>query len=162
MPVTPDGAFPLFTDFGLIAIGVPRHRGLPSNADANFYDMGLCGPLRTDFTDRADYCGRFRTPTLRNVALRRTFFHNGVFHTLDEAIRFYARRDTHPQEFYPHDASGTSMKFDDLPPRHHANVNMEPPFDRKRGDAPALDDAEIADIMAFLRTLTDADLSQPR
>lgn len=159
--VQPDGGLPLFTDFGLIALGVPRNRALPANADAGFFDLGLCGPLRTDFTDRAEYCGRFRTPTLRNVALRRVFFHNGVFGSLEEVLRFYARRDTHPQEFYPRGAGGRVQRFDDLPPRYHGNVNVEPPFDRRAGDAPALDEAEIADIVAFLRTLTDADLLPP-
>ena len=36
-----------------------------------------------------------------------------------------------------------------------ARVNREPPFDRKPGDKPALDDAEIRDVVTFLRTLTD-------
>jgi cytochrome c peroxidase len=145
----------------LIAIGVPRNRALPANADAAFFDLGLCGPLRTGLRDHAEYCGRFRTPGLRNVALRRSFFHNGVQHTLQDVLRFYARRDTHPQEFYPRAADGSFDKFDDLPARYHGNVNVEPPFDRKPGDAPALSDDEVADIIAFLNTLTDADLAPP-
>jgi len=148
---TADGAFPLFTDFGLIALGVPRHPERPANAD-----LGLCGPLRTDFTGRDDYCGRFRTPTLRNVAVRQSFFHNGVFHTLREAVAFYARRDTEPERFY---ARGT--KFDDLPPRYHANVNTEPPFGGRPGGPPAFSDDDIDDLIAFLRTLTDADIAHP-
>jgi cytochrome c peroxidase len=160
---TPDGAFPLFTDFGFIALGVPRNRDLPANADPAFHDLGLCGPYRTDFSlgtrQRDGYCGLFRTPTLRNVALRRSFFHNGVYHSLDEVLRFYVRRDTHPGEFYPRDAQARVRKFDDLPERYHANVNRDPPFDRGPGDALALDDAEIADVIAFLHTLTDADLA---
>jgi cytochrome c peroxidase len=158
---TPDGALPLFTDFGLIAIGVPRNRALPVNADPEFFDLGLCGPLRTDLRDHAEYCGRFRTPGLRNVALRRSFFHNGAQHTLQDVLRFYARRDTHPQDFYPRGADGSIDKFDDLPARYHGNVNVEPPFDRKPGDAALLSDDEIADIIAFLNTLTDADLAPP-
>ncbi|MDF6767488.1 hypothetical protein NLQ99_24680, partial [Escherichia coli] len=43
-----DGAFPAFTDFGHIAVGVPRNRALAANADPNFFDLGLCGPDRTD------------------------------------------------------------------------------------------------------------------
>jgi cytochrome c peroxidase len=152
--VTADGAFPLFTDFGHIALGVPRHRGLAANADQKAFDLGLCGPLRTDLRERDDYCGRFRTPTLRNVVLRHSFFHNGVFHSLDQVLRFYARRDTHPAEFYP------AAKYDDLPSRYHANVNTDPPFDRRPGDMPALDDDEIAAVIAFLGTLTDADLAR--
>ena len=38
---------------------------------------------------------------------------------------------------------------------------MEPPFDRKPGGKPALSDAEIADIVAFLRTLTDGFVAAP-
>jgi cytochrome c peroxidase len=30
----------------------------------------------------------FLTPTLRNVALRRVFFHNGVFHSLTQVLDF--------------------------------------------------------------------------
>jgi cytochrome c peroxidase len=47
-------------------------------------------------------------------------------------------------------------KFDDLPPALQGNVNTsEAPYDRQRGDVPALSDAEIDDVIAFLRTLTD-------
>jgi cytochrome c peroxidase len=151
---TPDGAFPLFTDFGFVALGVPRHRALPANADPARHDLGLCGPLRTDFIGRADYCGLFRTPSLRNVAVRHAFFHNGVFHTLEDVMRFYVQRDLDPARFY-----GPGGRFDDLPPRWRINVNTEPPFDRRPGDAPALSEAEIADVIAFLRTLTDADVA---
>lgn len=149
-----DGAFPLFTDFGHIALGVPRHRGLASNADSRSFDLGLCGPLRADLRGRHEYCGRFRTPTLRNVAVRRSFFHNGVFHSLDQVLRFYARRDTHPAEFY------AAARYDDLPPVYRINVDTDPPFGRRPGDKPALDEDEIAAVAAFLNTLTDADLAR--
>jgi cytochrome c peroxidase len=46
-------------------------------------------------------------------------------------------------------------QFDDLPPQYHGNVNREPPFDRGPGDKPALSRSEIADVIAFLKTLTD-------
>jgi len=150
--IRPDGAFPLFTDFGHIAIAVPRNKAIKANADPAFFDLGLCGPLRTDLSGTPAYCGRFRTPSLRNVALRQSFFHNGRFTTLDEAVRFYAQRDTDPVRWY-----GAAATFDDLPPRHHGNVNVDPPFGRARGAAPALSETEIADVVAFLRTLTDAD-----
>ena len=150
-----DGTPPQFSDFGLIAIGVPRNNDIPANADPAWHDLGLCGPLRTDLADRPDYCGLFRTPTLRNVATRRTFFHNGVFHELRKVVEFYVQRDTNPERWYPRDADGTVRKFDDLPAEYHANINTEPPFDRQLGDKPALSDAEIDDVVAFLQTLTD-------
>lgn len=149
-----DGAPPQFTDFGLIALGVPRNRSLAVNRNPKFFDLGACGPERTDLAGRPEFCGLFRTPTLRNVATRRVFFHNGIFHSLEEVLRFYVQRDTHPERFYPVIA-GRVQKFDDLPARYRANINTDPPFDRARGEAPALDEAEIRDVIAFLSTLTD-------
>lgn len=149
-----DGSPPAFTDFGLIAIGVPRNRALPANRDPHFYDLGACGPERADLKGREEMCGIFRTPTLRNVALRKTFFHNGIYHSLDEVVRFYVQRDTNPEKFYPV-VKGKVQKFDDLPKQYWTNLNTDPPFDRKQGDKPALDESEIKDVVAFLNTLTD-------
>ena len=92
-----DGTPPQFTDYGLVALGVPRNTAIPANSDPSFVDLGLCGPLRTDLRDRAVYCGRFKTPSLRNTATRRVFFHNGVFHSLRQVIEFYVQRDTNPE-----------------------------------------------------------------
>jgi cytochrome c peroxidase len=150
-----DGAPPQFTDYGLAALGVPRNPSIPANADPTFYDLGLCGPLRRDLSDRGEYCGMFKSPSLRNVALRRAFFHNGVFRTLRQVMEFYVERDTRPEKWYPREADGTVRKFDDLPTQYHANVNIEPPFDRHIGDQPRLSGEEIDDIIAFLQTLTD-------
>ena len=150
-----DGTAPQFTDFGFNAVGVPRNPEIAANKDPAYFDLGLCGPLRTDFMDRAEYCGMFRTPTLRNTALRQAFFHNGAMHSLKQVLDFYAERDTDPGKFYPAAADGTVAKFDDLPAKYRGNVNDEPPFDRHPGDAPALTDQDRADIIAFLQTLTD-------
>jgi cytochrome c peroxidase len=149
------GAFPQFTDYGFIAIGVPRNREIPANADASYHDLGLCGPLRSDFAKEGGYCGLFRTPSLRNVALRRRFFHNGAMKSLEQVLDFYAERDTHPERFYPRARDGQVRKFDDLPEAYHENVNVEAPFDRQPGAKPALSKRERADIVAFLKTLTD-------
>ena len=70
----------------------------------------------------------------------------------EDAVRFYAQRDTDPARWY-----GTAGKFDDLPAKYHANVNAEAPFGGQPGGAPALSEAEVADVVAFLKTLTDAD-----
>jgi cytochrome c peroxidase len=150
-----DGTPPQFTDYGLIALGLPRNPDIPANRNPAYFDLGLCGPLRTDFADRMEYCGLFRTPTLRNVALRKIFFHNGVAHSLRDAVRFYVERETHPERWYPRKADGAIDKYDDLPKPAKANVNMDPPFDRGPGEAPALSPAEIDDVVAFLGTLTD-------
>ncbi|MFS8047650.1 cytochrome-c peroxidase [Rhizobium sp. BR 314] len=150
-----DGTPPQFTDYGLIAIGVPRNRDIPANKDPAFRDLGLCGPLRTDFIGRQEYCGLFRTPTLRNVALRKVFFHNGGVHSLQDAVRFYVERETHPERWYPRKPDGSLDKYDDLSEEAKANVNIDPPFDRKAGEEPALSSTEIDDVVAFLATLSD-------
>jgi cytochrome c peroxidase len=73
-----------------------------------------------------------------------------------EVLRFYVRRDTNPEEWYPLDAGGQPQKFDDLPPEDVGNVNtVEVPYNRHPGDLPALDETEIQDVLAFLQTLTD-------
>jgi cytochrome c peroxidase len=151
-----DGSPPLFTDYTYDNLGVPRNAAIAANADPAYFDLGLCGPERADLAERTDLCGAFKVPTLRNVATRQVFFHNGRFDTLRDAIRFYVRRDTHPDEFYPTAEDGVVQKFDDLPPAFHRNVNIEEvPYDRHPGQAPRLDDAEIDDLIAFIDTLTD-------
>jgi cytochrome c peroxidase len=150
--------FPGFTDFGYNALGVPRNRALPANADPGFHDLGLCGPLRTDLGGHPEYCGEFRVPSLRNVALRRAFFHNGVFHRLEQVLAFYAERDTNPGKWYARGGVAGVEPFDDLPAAYRGNVNRERPFGGNPGAPPALRGDEIRDIIAFLESLTDADL----
>ncbi|MFL6664954.1 MAG: cytochrome-c peroxidase [Rhizobacter sp.] len=153
-----DGTHPLFTDFSYDNLGVPRNPALAHNADPAFFDLGLCAREGGDMAARTDLCGAFKVPTLRNVALRRVFFHNGRFTTLKDTLTFYVQRDIHPEKFYPVDADGSVKKFDDLPAEYRANVNTsEAPYNRRPGDAPALSDAEIDDVIAFLQTLTDRD-----
>jgi len=50
----------------------------------------------------------FKTPTLRNVATRNVFFHNGAMRSLKDVIHFYNTRDTNPElstdDYQPRDA----------------------------------------------------------
>lgn len=152
----PDGSPPLFTDFEYEALGVPRNPAIPANARKGYYDLGLCGPLRHDAIARKPaYCGLFKTPTLRNVATRRAFFHNGIYHSLRQVLDFYARRDSDPGAIYPR-RDGKVQRFDDLPASLRANVDRtDTPFGRKPGQGPALTEAQESDLIAFLKTLTD-------
>ncbi|MDB5820044.1 MAG: putative lipoprotein transrane, partial [Rhizobacter sp.] len=149
------GAFPQFTDYGFIALGVPRNAKIPANADRRYVDLGLCGPLRTDLSSHDEYCGLFKTPSLRNVAVRQTFFHNGAMHSLKDVLAFYVDRDLTPKTFYPRDKAGVPKRYDDLPVRFHANVNANAPFDPLPDHSPRLSKSEMADVIAFLGTLTD-------
>jgi cytochrome c peroxidase len=151
-----DGSAPLFTDFTYDNLGVPRNPAIAANADPAYFDMGLCGPFRTDLAQRTDICGAFKVPSLRNVAVTAPYFHNGRFATLKELIGFYVRRDTNPEEWYPLNADGSPDKFDDLPPQYRGNVNVtEAPYNRRAGDAPGLTPDEIDLVVEFLNTLTD-------
>jgi cytochrome c peroxidase len=154
------GKPPPFTDFDYVNVGVPRNPRLAANADPNHYDLGLCGPLRGDLAGKREYCGFFRSPTVRNSALRDAFFHNGVYSTLRQVIDFYNERDLYPEKYYSRNADGSVHRFDDLPQGLPDNIDHDPPLDRKPGDARALSEADIDDLIAFLQTLTDADVSR--
>ncbi len=154
------GKPPVFTDYDFANVGVPRNPEIPANADPGYYDLGLCGPQRSDLTGQREYCGFFRAPTLRNVAIRDAFFHNGAFHTLRDMLHFYVERDLKPEKFYPRGADGSVRKANDVPPGYPDNLDHDPPLDRGGSDAPALSDSEIDDVIAFLETLTDADVRE--
>lgn len=153
-----NGAVRLFTDYTYAAIGVPRNPDIPATRDPAYYDLGLCGRADHPLPESAQYCGMFKTPTLRNVAVRKVFFHNGRMRSLRDVLRFYNTRDTNPELWYPV-VDGVVQKFDDLPARYRGNIDPQAPLDgRPRNSAPAMSDQDIEDLLAFLKTLTDADL----
>ncbi|MBK8499502.1 MAG: c-type cytochrome [Flavobacteriales bacterium] len=76
--------------------------------------------------------GRFKTPTLRNIALTAPYMHDGRFSTLEEVIDFYAD-----------DVRTGSPTLD---PHMQPWVNGEV----------KLSEQDRADLAAFLRTLTDS------
>jgi cytochrome c peroxidase len=152
----PDGTPPLFTDHQFEALGVPRNPAILANRDPHYHDLGICGPFRTDLAKQTLFCGMFLTPTLRNVATRQAFFHNGIYHTLRQVLDFYNFRDTDPARIYPRAAGGNVEKFNDLPKKYQGNVDtIDPPFNRHLGEAPAMTARDEKDIIAFLKTLTD-------
>ncbi|MEY4977847.1 MAG: hypothetical protein RLZZ352_117 [Pseudomonadota bacterium] len=154
----PGGSKPLFTNFEFHALGVPRNTS-SATTDPNFFDMGLCGPVRTDLSHRTDLCGLFKVPTLRNVALTAPYFHNGAIATLEDAVGFYATRDTNPARWYPSTPSATGgvtvLKFNDLPAAYQGNVTQQAPFGQTPGQTPRLSAQDVQDVVAFLRTLSD-------
>lgn len=152
-----DGSFPpVFTDYQFEALAAPRNKAILANRDPKYFDMGMCGPWRKDAAKQLNYCGYFKTPTLRNVATRQVYFHNGVFHSLEDVVHFYMERETKPEKWYPRGKDGKLNKYDDLPAAYHANIDVtDAPFDSRAGAPPALTDDEIKDVVAFLKTLND-------
>jgi cytochrome c peroxidase len=143
----------MFTDYGYDAVALPRNRELPGNRDDAAFDLGLCERKATKVASNDErLCAAFRTPSLRNVAVRDSFGHNGVYKTLRDAVTFYARRAVAPGLVYP-----PGQKFDDVPAKYRGNVNIYAPiYNRREGAPPPLDDADIDAVIAFLKTLTDA------
>jgi cytochrome c peroxidase len=150
---SPDPRRSLFTDFSYDALAVPRNRKLPGNRDRTHFDLGLCTHPERHFPMSPElWCGSFRTPSLRNVALRTSFMHNGAFSQLRDVVSFYATRGTMPKRWY----SG-GAPFDDLPTLYQPRVQKDrAPYDRKLGERPRLDDHEVDASVAFLTTLSDA------
>ena len=131
-----DGSPPLFTDFTYDNLGTPRNPenpfySLPSELNPDgfaFVDIGL-GKTVNDPAQN----GKFRVPTLRNVAVTPPYMHNGVFKTLFNVVAFYNTRDVAE---WP-------------APEVSENVNME-----ELGKL-GLANQELEDLVAFLRTLSD-------
>ena len=137
----PDASAPpaQFTNFRYFNIGVPKNMDNPFytqdpqfNPDgAAFVDTGLGGVLNEPLEN-----GKFKVPTLRNVELTAPYMHNGAFSTLEEVVDFY-------------NTVGESFP---LAPEVAQNVSQSVGFlnlDTSPGAT------EIADLVAFMKTLTD-------
>jgi len=132
-----DGTRPLFTDFSYDNLGVPGNpdnpflqlRGKVNPQGARFVDLGL-GKTVAKHNEN----GKFRVPSLRNVAVTAPYMHNGVFKTLKEVVDFYNTRDVDKKWGAPEVAT---------------NVNKDELGDLK------LTEQEVEDLVAFMETLTD-------
>ncbi len=84
--------------------------------------------LDAEVTDPGAGAGRFKTPSLRNIAVRGHFMHDGRFSTLEEVVAFY-----------------------------NSGVQDSPFLDPRLRDPEqlGLSPQEVLDIVAFLETLTD-------
>ncbi len=165
-PKSKDPKDSLFSEFSFYATGIPRNRAIAQNANPNFFDLGLCGPVRSKPALTAnvpvnisidDFCGKFRMPSLRNVAERQAFMHNGFFKDLREVVGFYATVSSDPQRWY-----GPAGVPNDLPMAYLKNIVKDrPPFNRPRSAGPVLSPVEVDDIVAFLHTLSDGYTAAP-
>jgi cytochrome c peroxidase len=164
-----DGLPPLFTNNGFANIGVPKNPanpwyrmdrvyidGEPINPQgAAWIDYGLGDFLRTrsEWANKAyENDGKHRTPTVRNVDARpgkgwtKAYMHNGAFKSLEEVVSFYNTRD--------------------VPAMGWAPAEVDRNVDRRVLEGVPLGNFELdaeaeAAIVAFLRTLTDRELSGP-
>ena len=145
---------PLFTDQGFHAAGLPGFGpGRTRAFDPVPRDVGRMG-----VTDRLEDAYRFRTPSLRNVALTAPYGHNGAYPTLNAMIRHMANPGQARAAWQPQMARLPMIPWLD----EYDFVLLDDTLERARQGraidiAPVpLDEAEIADIEAFLNALTGA------
>jgi len=148
-----DGTPPLFTDFTYDNLGVPKNPENPfynlprafNPAGRAFIDTGLGA-----FTAEAGENGKFKVPSLRNIAKTKPYMHNGYFKTLRGVVEFYSNRDILPFCNNPLTTEAKALASHCWPaPEVKKNVNFA-----ELGEL-NLSEAEINDIVAFLNTLTD-------
>ena len=131
-----DNTPPLFTDFTYDNLGVPKNPENPFyylarefNPDGvKFVDLGLGGVI-----NKTNENGKFKVPSLRNIAKTSPYLHNGIFKTIRQVVVFYNTRDVGPWPL----------------PEFPMNMNRD-----ELGDL-GLSEQEIDDIIAFLNTLSD-------
>ena len=117
----------MFSDFDLEAEGVAEH------------------PLLTE-ADAGDGRFRFRTPSLRNVALTAPYMHNGVLATLKDVLQFYDNgRSENPNVL--NDRGGR---------RGDGVARLSGSFRRVDN----MSEQEMEDIVAFLESLTDSNFDR--
>jgi cytochrome c peroxidase len=135
-----------FTDHRYHNIGVPENTALrlANGVAAGTVDPGLAGnPLADALEER----GKFRTPTLRNVAVTGPYMHNGVFADLKTVVSFYNRYNSKAVAAQLNPETGEPFGFPPVP---------ETLAVKELTHGPALDDRRVDALVAFLKTLTDA------
>nr|WP_245797006.1 cytochrome c peroxidase [Haemophilus paracuniculus] len=132
-----------FSDYRYYNLGVPSNRKLIAHnklAD-DFVDYGLFQnpAVKSDKQQK----GKFRTPTLRNVAVTAPYFHNGVFKELRTVLLFLDSYNNPKRTLNPE----TNKRWD--------QAEFSPTIAHPKLKAKPLTDQEIDDLEAFLKTLTD-------
>ena len=119
--------------------------------NTGLYNLGNTGayppdnPGLIDITGKRRDMGKFRAPTLRNIAVTAPYMHDGSIATLGEVIDHYARG---------------GRLIEEGPNAGDGNVS---PFKSEFVRGFELSDAEKRELLAFLESLTDdAALTDPR
>ncbi|WP_424989958.1 cytochrome-c peroxidase [Fluviibacterium sp. S390] len=136
----------VFTNHEYFNIGVPVNVALRAmnGVDPAKLDIGLAeNPLVTD----PQAMGKYKVPTLRNVAVTGPYMHNGIFKDLRTVVLFYNTYNTVSDARKINPETGNPFG----PPSVPDTLALE-----ELTHGPALKDMRIDAIVAFLKTLTDA------
>lgn len=135
-----------FSDYRYYNIGVPSNiAGRAHNGVAlDTVDHGLMGnPAVRD----AGEDGKFRTPTLRNIAVTGPYMHNGVFSDLRTVVLFYNKYNSKAAVRQINPETGANWRDPEV-----AGTLAS----KELNHGPALEDQRIDALVAFMETLTDA------
>lgn len=135
-----------FTNYQFHNIGTPVNRAVrkANGSSDNAADLGL---LANTEVSEASEAGKFKVPTLRNVAVTGPYMHNGVFNDLRTAVVFYNRYNSTDPAWQINPETGEPWGD----PRLEKTLSL-----KELTHGPALDDQRIDALVAFLKTLTDA------
>ena len=134
-----------FTDHHYYNIGVPTHARVRqmNTLEESHRDLGL---LENPAVDDPAQAGKFRVPSLRNVAVTGPYMHNGVFQELSTAIFFYGKFTLSNQQSQLNPETGQPWGQPEVAETVETDLlSQGQPITRER--------AEL--IATFLRTLTD-------
>ncbi|MDF1641182.1 cytochrome-c peroxidase [Thalassolituus oleivorans] len=133
-----------FTNYEYHNIGVPINTAARAlnGAEAGAIDSGLLA--NNAVTDEAEK-GKFKVPTLRNIAVTAPYMHNGVFRDLATVIKFYDHFLT-DSNYAINPETGVAWADAEV----SATISLT-----ELQDGNKMDDADIDAMVCFLRTLTD-------
>ncbi len=136
----------MFSDFASHVVGVPQI--VPRMGNVRFDGPGLNEDFGVEQItgDPADRY-RFRTSPLRNVALQPTFFHNGAFTRLDDAIRHHLAPASSARSYNPAAAGVAEDLREPLGPIEPVLAELDPRLARPI----QLTETEIDALVDFVR-----------
>jgi len=137
------------------------HRG-PMLSDFQLHTLGVPDNPQVETSDTGAGRYRFRTPSLRNVALTAPYMHNGTFSTLREVVAFYNRgRSENPNVANGRGGRGGRGRGRGGPVDvANGATDSRPPLDRDFQNVRRMSPGEQRDIVAFLGSLTDRDFDR--
>ena len=115
-------------------------------------------------TDRLEDAYRFRTPSLRNVAMTAPYGHNGAFPTLEGIIRHHLNPSDSLRNWQRNMAKLPSVPWLETLDFLVWDDRMEMKRYRKKIDikSKSLSDEEITDLVAFMHALTGKSVTDLR
>lgn len=135
-----------FTSHKYFNIGVPENTEARkmNGGKPGYVDIGLAAnpDVHGDPAER----GKFKVPSLRNVAVTGPYMHNGVFSDLRTVILFYNKYNSKKKSRQINPETGQTWAA----PEVADNIAM-----KELTTGPGLDDKRIDALVAFLKTLTD-------